>query len=202
VRQRGFTVLEVVIASGVFALLLGTVALAVAGDQETARVLVAHMGPEMRARSALERITSDVRMAGEWGEDRNHNGVLEVGEDTNGNGVLDCDWSLPDGAVNAPSLSFNRRIDEMDDEGELVASGIYSRAVTYRLRGTELMREWGRTREDGTIETIRAIVAREVIGLRFSRTGALVTVSVDVRLPSIVSTTGVRTLTTSIWLRN
>ncbi len=201
-NQKGFTVLEVTLASGLFAIILGTVALAVASDQETARVLVAHMGPEMRARTALERITSDIRMAGDWGEDRNRNGAMDDGEDTNGNGVLDADWSLADGTVDAPSLTFNRRIDDVDADGEVLASGIYSRAVTYRLQGTELLREWGRTQEDGTLEPIRSIVARDVVALRFSRKGQLITVSVDVRLPSIVSTTGIRTLATSIWLRN
>ncbi|MGQ0613652.1 MAG: hypothetical protein ACT4PV_07950 [Planctomycetaceae bacterium] len=52
------------------------------------------------------------------------------------------------------------------------------------------------------MEPIRSIVAREGVALRFTRKGQLITVSVDVRMPSLVSTTGIRTLTTSIWLRN
>ena len=48
----------------------------------------------------------DLRMAGLWGEDSNHDGVFQEREDLNGNGVLDADWSLPDGETQNV-LAFN-----------------------------------------------------------------------------------------------
>lgn len=201
-NERGFTLVEVLIAAVLFAVLLAGVSSALVSDTQASRVLLAHLGPEMRATNALDRITSDLRMAGEWGEDRNHDGAMQDGEDTNENGILDADWSLPDLAVNQPSITFNRRIDMTDETGTLVRSGIYSRPVTYRLVGTDLVREWQRTLPDGATQTLRATMASRVRAIRFSRTGQLVTVQLDIELPLSISRTGLRTLTGRVWLRN
>jgi prepilin-type N-terminal cleavage/methylation domain-containing protein len=202
VSERGFTAVEVLIAAVLFGVLLAGVASALVSDTQASRVLLAHLGPEIRATTALDRITSDLRMAGEWGEDRNHDGVMQEGEDTNENGVLDADWSLPDLAANQPSITFNRRIDMTDETGTLVRSGIYSRPVTYRIVGTDLVREWVRTLPDGSTQTLRAVMASRVRALRFSRAGQLVTVQLDIELPPAISRTGFRTLTSRVWLRN
>ncbi|MGH7163757.1 MAG: PilW family protein [Planctomycetota bacterium] len=205
-KQRGFTVLELLVSTVIFVILMGSVALAISGDVQTHRVLVAHMGPELRARNAVERIASDLRMSSEWAEDRNQNGQFEAAEeDTNRNGVFDSNWSLghvEPWLVNQPSLTFNRRIDETGAGGELLASGIYSRPVTYRVDGTDLVREWQRTGPDDEVQTLRSVIASGVLAIRFSREGPLVSVDVDVALPAAISRTGRRTLTTRIWLRN
>jgi len=202
VRSRGFLTLELMIASAVFATILGAVASAIATDVSAARVLVAHLGPEVRARTALERIASDLRMASLWGEDRNHDGEMQDGEDTNGNGTLDSCWNLGDGAANQHAITFNRRTDLMDEKGELLASGIYSRDVTYRVDGDRLLREWQRTGSDGKVQNLRTVMATGVLAITFARTGPLVTVQVSVRMPASISRTGVQTLTTQVWLRN
>jgi len=202
VRERGFTALEILVATVLFAVLLAGVSSALATDSQTSRLLLAHFGPEMRLGSALERICTDLRMAGEWGEDRNHDGAMQDGEDTNGNGILDADWSLADGTAGQSSITFNRRLDLTDADGNLMVSGIFSRAVTYRISGTDLVREWRRTLPGGGVLPIRSTVASDVLALRFSRVGQLVTVELEVRLPESISRTGQRTATERVWLRN
>ncbi|MHC4932588.1 MAG: PilW family protein [Planctomycetota bacterium] len=201
-RTRGFTLVEVVIAATIFLLLFGAAATAIVRDQRTHGVLAAHFGPEMRAQHALERIATELRMAGEWGEDRDHDGELDPGEDTNENGELDSAWDLEDGAANQDRISFNRRIDLRDAEGDLLASGIYSPRVSYRLEGTDLVREWDHTLPDGAMVTRRAVIAKGISGLRFDRSGVLVTVSLDVLLPKLIYEPGARRLRSRIWLRN
>lgn len=200
-NRRGYTLLEVVIAGTLLAILMGAAAVAVSTDTRTHRVLVAQTGAEMRAQKALDRIVAELRTAGEWGEDRDHDGVLDDGEDTNGNGVLDANWNLPDGINDANTISLNRRIDDMV-AGEIVASGIYSRRITYRLDKTSLVREWDRTGPGGKTRTLVAVMAEGVTGLRFSRKGPLVTVEVDVRVPEDVYVKGKRTYSSRVWLRN
>jgi hypothetical protein len=194
--------LELMIAAGIFAAILSAVGSAISTDATAARVLVAHVGPETRARSALERIATDLRMASEWGEDRNHDGQMQEGEDTNGNGFLDSCWSLGDGMSNQHTISFNRRTDLMDEKGELLASGVYSRDITYRVEGDRLVREWRRTVSDGTVQTVKSVMASGVLSITFARAGPLVTVQVSVRVPASISRNGVHSLATQVWLRN
>ena len=200
--QRGFTIVEMVLGSAMFLALFGAATVALIGDQRAERVLTAQIGPEMRARDSLERLSAELRMAGLRGEDRNDNGELDDGEDVNVNGRLDADWSLADGVLDQPELTFNRRIDMVDEE-EGTTSGVYSSPVRYFLDGESLVRIWNRTDpESGETRPIRHIVATGIRGLRFSRRGTLVTVALDVRIPPRVYKTDARTITTSIWLRN
>lgn len=201
-RERGFTLVEMIVASAIFAMVFGAAAAAVARDQQTHRVVSAQFGPELRALSTLDRIATELRMAGEWAEDKDHDGELDPGEDANGNGVLDAAWDLPDGAVNQDHISFNRRVDLRDEEGEIVTAGVYSRRVTYRLDGTDLVREWEHDKADGEIEIRRAVIARKVGALRLTREGILVTVSLDVVLSKQAYAPGLHTLQTRVWLRN
>jgi prepilin-type N-terminal cleavage/methylation domain-containing protein len=202
-NQRGFTIVELVLASTIFLVLFGAATIALIGDQRAERVLTAQIGPEMRARDALERLAAELRMAGLHGEDRNANGELDDGEDVNGNGRLDADWDLADGAVDKPELTFNRRIDIESPDAGTSASGVYSSPVRYALEDGLLVRFWSRTDpETGEPTTIRHVVAAGISGLRFSRTGELVTVAIDVKLPPKVYKTDKRTITTSVWLRN
>jgi len=201
-RAAGFTIVEMVIGAAIFVVFFGVAVAGVIGDQRAERVLTAQLGPEMRARQALERLSAELRMAGVRGEDRNDNGVLDDGEDVNANGRLDADWDLDDGVVDQPELTFNRRIDLPAGDGA-AASGVYSSPVRYFLEGGSLIRVWSRTDPD-TKETqeLRHVVAQGISGLRFSRKGALVSVSLDVRLPPKIYRYETRTLSTSVWLRN
>lgn len=202
-RERGFTIVEVVVASAIFLVFFGAAVVALIGDQRAERVLTAQIGPEMRARDALEGLSAELRMAGVRGEDRNDNGELDDGEDVNGNGRLDADWNLADGTHDQADLTFNRRIDAENHEEGTCASGVYSSPVRYLLDNGSLVRIWSRTDPD-TAETKdeRNVVAAGISGLRFSRQGNLVTVAMDVKLPPRVYKTETRTITTSIWLRN
>jgi len=201
-RSAGFTIVEMIIGASIFVVIFGAAVVALIGDRRAERVLTAQLGPEMRARQAIERLSSELRMAGVRGEDRNDNGELDEGEDVNANGRLDADWSLPDGAVDQPELTFNRRIDLPAGDGA-PASGVYSSPVRYFLEGESLIRVWTRTDPDTKeAEELRHVVAQGITGLRFSRQGALVSVALDVRLPPNVYQRDTRTLSTSIWLRN
>jgi prepilin-type N-terminal cleavage/methylation domain-containing protein len=202
VGERGVTLIEIIFVVVLMSILIGAAAVAVAQDTTTSRIILAPMGPELRVNTVMERLASELRMAGEFGEDLDHDGELDLGEDTNSNGVLDADWNLADGAVDQTTLSFNRRIDERDADGNLLVSGIYSRCITYRLEGENLIREWRRSREDGTVDTLQTVLARGIGGLRFRRTGKLVVFSIDVLLPSKSYKEDRRTSTTQIWLRN
>ena len=201
--ERGFTILEVAVAGALFAVVLGTAVASVSMDTGVQRVLTADLGPEMRANSALERIASELRMASTRGEDRNGNGVMDKGEDINENGYFDADWDLADGAKDRPELTLNRRMDIRFADGDRKASGVYSRSVTFRLEGDRLVRYAHRTNlaggEDSTFVTV---IAQGISGLRFSRDGSLVTVSIDAKLPAKIYKTDRRTFTTRIALRN
>ncbi|HEX5135951.1 MAG TPA: hypothetical protein VFY93_03185 [Planctomycetota bacterium] len=202
-RERGFTIVEMVLASAMLVVLFGAATVALIGDQRAERVLTAQIGPEMRARDAIERLATELRMAGLRGEDRNDNGQLDGGEDVNGNGRLDADWDLADGVSDRPELTFNRRIDVENHEDGTCASGVYSGPVKYELDKGSLVRTWTRTNPDtGETTKVRHVVASGITGLRFSREGTLVTVALDLKLPPRVYKTEKRTISTTIWLRN
>jgi len=203
VRQRGFTVLEVVIAGTLLLGLMAAAITAVIADARAEHVLTAQLGPEMTVRHSLDRMVSELRMAGVRGEDRNDNGELDEGEDVNGNGRLDADWSLPDGAVDQPELVFNRRMDLADEAGGLVASGVYSGPITYRQEANDLVRLWTRTDpETGETAVLKQILVHGVRMVGFSRTGGIVRVRVEYQLPKGVYKEDSRTLAAAVRLRN
>lgn len=201
-KARGFTLVELAVAGAIFALLLGLVAKAILGDRGLARSAVAPVAAELRAQSAMERIAAELRMASPWGEDQDHDGVLDTDEDTNGNGRLDADWDLPDGEMRQKTLSFNRRIDERDVYGNVLSSGIYSRRVTYRHEGDSLVREWDLTDEKGLKRTRRAVVARPVRGVYFSRRGNVVRVELEIEQSTPAAPEGTKVVATHVHLRN
>ena len=199
-KQRGVTLIEIAAAAMLMTMILGAAAVALSSDTKAAAVMLAPAGAELKVNAALERIATELRMAGEIGEDLDREREFDPGQDAKGNGVLDADWNLADGASNQPNLSFNRRIDLYDEDGNITATGIYSRRVTYLLQGTDFVREWEVTLPSSVVQVRRAVLARGVTGLSFSRTGQLVTVSVTVTVPAPLN--GTRTLATQIWLRN
>jgi len=198
--NRGFSLLEVVISLALFATLAGSVAAGIVRDNQAQQAIIAQTGPAMKLRSALHRITMDLRMAGMWGEDRNHNGVLDDGEDINHNGTLDADWNLAEGMAQA-QLSFNARRD-LRVAGDLVATGVYSARTTYRLVNGDLVREQVRYDGGGNQTVMSAILARGISGLAFSRTGGVVNVRASIEVPLGGGETRSRVLESRVWLRN
>ena len=201
-NKRGFTVLEVMVAGALFVVLLGSAAIAVATDTQAERVLVAQVGPEIAARTALERITAELRMAGVRGEDRNGNGELDPTEDLNENGELDSDWNLAEGAT-ANKLSFNRRVEIRYTKDDLVPQGEYSRAVTYQLEEDRIVRI-ARQIFPGESEprVHRSVLARRIARLQFRRTRSVIRVEIDVMLPKGVYKVDQRTIVMNVRLRN
>ena len=201
-RERGFTFIEVLIATGIFMVVMAGATMAVSQDAKSLRVIGGHLGPEMKARSALDRVASELRMASVWAEDRNHNQVLDDGEDTNENGTLESHWSLQEGGGPASFITFNKRMDAVDEDGNVVGSGVYSGPVSYRLEGERMVRVWNTQLAPGVVVTRRSTVATGVLALRFERSAEIVTISIDVRLPPRIYKSDRRTLSTRVWLRN
>jgi len=197
---RGFSIIEVVISIGLFAALAGSVAAGIVRDNQAQQAILAQTGPIMKLRSALHRISIDLRMAGLWGEDRNHNGKLDDGEDLNDNDVLDADWNLVEGTAQA-SLSFNARTD-LREGSEVVATGIYAARTTYRLQNGDLVREQVRYDGEGNAQLMRAILAKNIASLTFTREGGVVRVRASVEYPMGGGRTQNRVLETRVWLRN
>ena len=198
--KRGFTLVELAAAIGFFIVLLGGIASALATDTRTARALVVNVSAETSARRAVERLVSELRMADVKGEDLNEDGVLDTDEDTNLNGVLDADWSLADGATNAAAVSFNLTTDEWHSDGTLSASGIMTSRVTWRILNGRLVRE--QQPIDASRAVQRSIILDRVSAVRISRSGPIVTVSLDVPVPSDVSRYATKTVTAQVRLLN
>jgi len=228
-KARGFSLLELTISLSGFAVVFGLIATGMLQDTQTHRALVAQSVPQMRLNDAMERITNDLRMAGIWGEDRNRDGEFTPEEDLNGNGVFDSDWSFhktTSGAIEPmDSISFNVRRDEVDpDTGMIVAVGVYSTRVTYRLEDRNLIRETTTYDEKGVAEVKRAVIGTSVSELQFTyepgASGTLMPTEegearpadtydgglVRVRISCDIVEPGGRsrrsTLNSSVWLRN
>ncbi|MHC4847816.1 MAG: hypothetical protein ACYTEG_05100, partial [Planctomycetota bacterium] len=121
------------------------------------------------------------------GEDLKGNGALDPAEDKNSDGLLDASWSLADESLAASSLTFDETVTLQ--ETDLAASPeTVTAPVTYRVVDSALLRSSG----DGEI-----VVAQDVSAIRFSRSGKLVSVSLDVP-----GRTGTQTLTAQVWVRN
>ena len=140
-------------------------------------------------------------MAGIWGEDSNHDGLLQDREDLNGNGVLDADWSLPDGATHE-QLTFNSRADLRAEDGTLVATGVYSAKVRYLLVNGRVIRERTRYDDDGNATTQWTPLAEGIRSLTFTRQGGVVKVTAEVDITLGGGKYETRTLETRVWLRN
>ena len=199
-NQRGFTLIELAAAIAFFVVLLGGVAAALATDSRTARTLVVNAAAETNARRAVERIASEIRMADMKGEDADEDGVMGATEDTNLNGVLDADWNLADGAVDATNISFNMSVDEWNTDGSLSASGILTSRVSYFVQAGRLIRE--QQPIDSTQPVLRSVILGNAAGLRISRAGSLVTISLDTTVPYDVSRYTTKTATATVRLLN
>jgi hypothetical protein len=179
---------------------MGIVAGTLARDTSTHQALLAHMGPEMKVRQILHRMANEIRMAGVWAEDRDHDGELDEGEDLNLNGYLDSDWNLADGAERQ-DLSFNTRADSLDEDGNVIATGVYSSKTRFFLENGTVYRE--RTRfVDDEPTAVRAVLVTRVQELRFSRKGGLVVIRARTRAALGGGKSRDHVLETRVWLRN
>ena len=202
-KHHGFTVLELSISAAIFSVLLGAATGAMITDKSTQRVLLAEMGPETRARSAIRKLSAELRMAGLNAEDLNGNGELDAGEDINDNGELDADWNLDDDAVNQDNLIFNRRVEIRYSDEDVAPSTVYSRKVTYRVVNNRLIRQAVSTDfATNTTKTRNYVMAEDISAIRFSRKGRVITVEIDVMFPEDIFRTNKRTMTEKILLRN
>lgn len=202
-KSHGFTVLEMGISAGIFAVLLGATTSAVMVDKSTQRVLIAEMGPERDSRQALHKLTAELRMAGLYAEDTNGNGELDDGEDLNENDELDADWNLEDGAQNQTSLVFNRRVEIRFSDDDVKPSTVYSRKIVYRCENNRLIRETISTDfTNGSVKRRTYVMAKDVKWIKFSRTGKVITVRISVIFPEGVFETNERILEEKILLRN
>ena len=199
--MRGYSLLEISMSLVFFGAIAGSAATTLLQDNQAHRALTAHVGPAMRLRSAINRIGVDLRMAGIWGEDSNHDGLMQAREDLNGNGVLDADWSLPDGETHN-QLAFNSRADLRDEDGTLIATGVYTPKVRYLLVNGNLIRERTRYDNDGNPTKQWAILANGIRSLYFTRQGGVVRVRGEVDVALGGGKTETRALETRVWLRN
>jgi len=199
--MRGYSLLEMSMSLVFFAALAGSAATSLLQDNHAQRALTAQVGPAMRLRSAVHRIGVDLRMAGLWGEDSNHDGVLQEREDLNGNGVLDADWSLPDGETHNV-LAFNSRADLRDSDGAVIATGVYSPRIRYLLVNGRVIRERTRYDDEGNATTQWTTLAERIRSISFSRKGGVIKVRAEVDIVLGGGEIETTSLETRIWLRN
>ena len=200
-NQRGISLLEVALSLAGFALVLGAVVAGMVADTRTHGAIVNRAGPELRARHVLDRMLTDLRTAGVRGEDRDQNGFFSPEEDLNGNGVLDADWSLPDGETRN-FLSFNYRTDLRDQDGALIATGVYSPKTTYRLDGDAIVLERTSYLDDGGERTSRTVLAEGVRDLRIHRNDGVIQIAIAIETPLAGGEVSVDVIEGSVWLRN
>lgn len=183
-QQRGFTLLEALIAAGLLSFLMLGVFSVIRTGQRSARQHDQATALDERLGALLTRIEEEVRWSSRTAEDSNNNGVLDAGEDTNGNGRLERDW-----AVTTTSLTFNPRAG---------ATG-FGLPVTWRRSGNRLER-LQMVDEDGTTETL--VLSRDVDGFNVTQTGNLVQVVLQLRTTQAGGRTMTRTRRITVAPRN
>jgi hypothetical protein len=157
----------------------------------------------VKARNALDQIVRELRNAGIRGEDRDADGKVTAVEEVNDDYAFDADWNLLDGVRDLAELTFSLRLGLKESAEDLVAGTLFSQGITYRLDADRLLRVVRRLDpESGATFERTHVVAAGVHGLRFSRNGYLITVSIDVALPDGAYRQSYRTLTETLLLRN
>ena len=201
-KQNGFTLLELAVSGALFMLLFGGVAAVMAEDTATERTVAAQVGPELKARHAMDQIVRELRSSGI----RNAEDVdleSEADGDADADAAFNLNLNLLDGVTDLAELSFSLRLGLKDTAEDLFAGTLFSQGITYRLEADRLVRIVCRVDpETGATATRTRVVADGVHGLRFSRNGSLITVSLDVALPDGAYRQSYRTLTETVLLRN
>jgi len=165
-RNRGFTFIEVAIAAAIMTVVAGVgMSLMMTGTRVYAQGSK-RTNASTRATAIMDRILSELRMASIVAEDLNRNDDPDdlVREDTNGNGRVEDDWSLADGAT-ASEITFNA----------VRGLKIYSEPIRFFFDGERVYREFGATSPD------KAVLARDVTALTFTRRGRLVLIHLVVQ---------------------
>lgn len=162
-RQRGFTLVEMVISLAITALLLLGFGSVISTGRAGSTSANAWMDLDEKLQRLERRIIEEVRWASVVGEDTNTNLVLDEGEDRNGNGRLDSDWR-----VGPDSITFNR----------VMADGNPTLPVTYRLSAGAIERV-AMVDPAGTLAT--TIMVRDVLRFDTEQSGASVTVRLRFR---------------------
>lgn len=175
--NRGFTYVEVALASLFGVLLIGAATMSLVQDARGSNTLLQEDVPTLSAQKAMETISEEIAMASFIAEDRDGDGLLSTSEDLNVNGVLDADWSLADG-TSSSTLTFNRRFDLLFRSGERPSTA-YSSAITYGLESGQLVR---RTVHSATKRVLRTVLASNVKKLRFTRMGEMVHIDLVIEL--------------------
>ncbi len=202
-NQRGFSLIEVMVSGTLFALMFGAMTTVMVKDQTAIRVVTAQVGPETKARHTLAQIAAELKMASIQGEDRNQNGELDPYEDVNVNYYFDAAWNLDDGTKDQAEMEFNRRLSVSDSAEDLAEGTTYSAAIAYRIENNRLVRRERRLDPSGSeVIEVNQVIQDGISGLRFSREGFIVTVSIDVLLPEGAYKTPIRTLSERVLLRN
>ena len=158
-RQAGFSIVEVVVASAIGAVVLTGAAMLLRTSFRDSNAAFVRDSLAIRCADSADQVVRDLQLGTLSGEDTNRNGILNSGEDTNRNGRLDSDWSLADGTA-ATAVVFNT----------LVGGWQWSGAVTYSVNnGVLLRRENGVDRE----------VCRNVAVFKVTRSGTMVDVDLS-----------------------
>ena len=155
--ERGMTLVEVAVASGIGAVVLGLGVTLSNSSMRDSNSMFIRSGLHIRASDATDKIARELQTATMSGEDTNHNGVLDSGEDINRDGRLDADWTLGDG-VSAATMTFNK----------LKNGWQWSGPIQYLVTSDGLVR-----RENG----VDRVICTGVTSLQFQRTGTIVDVS-------------------------
>ena len=163
--NRGFTVVEIVVASSLMAVISGVGLAMVLTGQKVYAKSSHQMHASTRASGVMERILADIRIASIRGEDVDDDDSIDdlTAEDLNGNGRIDDDWSLADGET-ANSISFNM----------VTSAGLYSDKVSYEFDGEHLRRHLG-----SNVATMKStVVSSDVTAVTFTRQGRRIIVNI------------------------
>jgi hypothetical protein len=151
-RRLGISAVEIAVGATLGGSMLFAAGMMTKSAGDASNAAFHRNGLMMRSNRVMDRLCSELQMAGFHGEDENRDGLLEPGEDSNLNGVLDSAWSLPDGAT-ANFVTFNR-----------VENRYYwSSPITYTVRDNTLFRT-----EEGEDEKL---ICRDVSSFSVQRQG-------------------------------
>lgn len=183
-RASGMSLIEVVIVAAVFPVLVYAALSLVQSGQNLDRTVREKAVMMDKLRVTMRRMADELRASSRTAEDRNGNGTLDAGEDTNGNGRFEDDW-----LVSTNSIRFNR----------LNANGTYDLPVTYRLEGTDLLRDYFTSPTDMHTVSVASNIAAFTVTLPSDET---VTIAMTVQVAQPGGAVDTESTTMTIQQRN
>ncbi len=162
-RQRGLSLVEVVIASAIGAMVLTAGSLLLRNSFRDSNAAYIRDSLAIRCADSADQVVRELQLGTLVGEDTNGNHALDTAEDVNRNGRLDADWSLADGTA-ATSITFNA----------LLGGWMWTEGITYSVnnKGVLLRREKGVDRE----------ICRNVSLFKVTRSGTMVDVDLTLSM--------------------